>query len=100
MALRAAQKLGWNHIPCIVEEDLPEDIIKERVIKDNAHFGTWDYDLLANEFEFDVLIDVGFNEKELLGKDEFKNIEDLNTDEEKKKKKKKLKMCPQCGHEF
>src|SRR5438132_1239365 len=37
--VQAAKKLKWTKIPCIIEENLPEELIKERIIKDNAHMG-------------------------------------------------------------
>ena len=41
---------------------------KANIIANKAG-GGWDFDLLANNFEFDDLIDWGFSEKELLGLD-------------------------------
>ena len=35
---RAAEKLGWKTIPCVMQ-DISEDLAKERAIKDNNHFG-------------------------------------------------------------
>ena len=61
----AAKKLKWKQVPCIIENDLNEDIIKERIIKDNRHSGEWDYDILANEWEIDTLLECGFTEEEL-----------------------------------
>lgn len=57
--VRAAKKLGWKEIPCIIEENLTDEIIKARIVKDNTHFGEFDYDILANEFDMEMLFDAG-----------------------------------------
>jgi hypothetical protein len=60
--------------------------------------GDWNFDILANEFEFDELIEWGFSEKELgidakLNTDNLPNpgsgIEKSNTT-----------ICPHCGFEY
>src|SRR6266478_1562702 len=35
----AAKKLGWKQVPCIIEDNIPSDIISSRIIKDNTHYG-------------------------------------------------------------
>ncbi len=52
-----------TEIPCIViPQDTPLLKLKEIAIKDNAKFGEWDYDALADEWnEFD-LSDYGIND--------------------------------------
>jgi hypothetical protein len=54
---------GVTEIPCIViPQDTPLIKLKEIAIKDNAKFGEWDYDALADEWnEFD-LADYGIND--------------------------------------
>ncbi len=65
--VKAAKKLGWKTIPCIVESGLSEERIKERVLKDNKTFGEFDFDILANEWDVDMLLECGFNVDELVG---------------------------------
>lgn len=79
--------------------------------------GEWDYDLLANEFEYDELIQWGFNEEGLLGihfHPEFHPTigEGEFTEEEIEKIKQQMgdkydssaiyreAICPYCGEEF
>ena len=50
MRLRALKALGYTEVPVIQAESLTEAQKKEFVIKDNASFGEWDMDLLANEW--------------------------------------------------
>jgi ParB-like chromosome segregation protein Spo0J len=88
----AAKKLGWKQIKCHIDNDIPEETIKRRIIADNAHFGTWDFDILANEFDLPTLLDCGLTEDML-----HLNLE---LDEPAKPKAKKLKECPNCGHSF
>lgn len=64
--VRAAQKLNWKEVPCIVDRDLSEEVIKQRIIKDNKQYGEFDFDILANEYEVDLLLNAGFLEQELL----------------------------------
>lgn len=50
MRLRACRELGFKELPCYVfKEDTPIEKLREYTIKDNANFGNWDYDILANE---------------------------------------------------
>lgn len=92
--VRAAKKLKWTHVPCIIEKGLSEDVMKERVIRDNAHYGSWDWDILGNEWEVDILLRAGLTESELQI-----NVPDV-PDEEENEKAAKKKCCPNCGHEF
>jgi len=48
---------------------LTDKEVEELNIRLNKNTGEWSWDTLANNFEFDDLIDWGFNEKELLGLD-------------------------------
>ena len=47
MRYRAAQQLGWETIPAILV-DIPEALAKERALRDNAQWGEWEEDELAN----------------------------------------------------
>lgn len=76
--VRAAQQLKWKTIPCIIEKGLLEEIIKERIIKDNKTYGEFDIDMLANEWDSEILKDCGFTDGEIPGLD----IEDLGSTED------------------
>lgn len=95
--VRAAKKLGYKEVPCIIDVDLDQEIIKSRIAKDNLNYGTWDYDILGNEFEIDMLLDAGFTQNMLDGA--FDPIVDVEG-EIPEKKEKKQKECPSCGHFF
>lgn len=93
--VRAAEKLGWESVPCIIHHDLTEEQMKSRVIKDNKSFGEWDFDILAGSYEIELLLESGFTQFEL-GLDSISP----GDDELPEKKEKKKKQCPECGHEF
>ncbi|MEX0781213.1 MAG: DNA methyltransferase [Dehalococcoidia bacterium] len=46
MRLRAAEHLGWEAVPAILL-DIPEQLAKERALKDNGSWGEWEDDDLA-----------------------------------------------------
>ncbi len=90
--VRAAKKLKWKEIPCIVDENLSDEIMKDRVIKDNRTYGEFDYEMLANEYDIEKLLDAGFTPEEL-----HIDIEDLgSTDVEEGEEEK----CNACGHKL
>lgn len=50
MRLRACRELGFKELPCYVfAKETPIEKLREFTIKDNANFGNWDFDILANE---------------------------------------------------
>lgn len=69
MRYRAAQHLGLRTVPAIIE-DIPEQLARERALRDNHQWGDWQDDQLA-EFVFGLRSDgadlelLGFAEKEL-----------------------------------
>jgi ParB-like chromosome segregation protein Spo0J len=90
--VRAAKKLKMKEIPCIVECDIPELTLKKRIILDNKTFGQFDFDILLNEWNEDLLEECGFSLDELSG---FSGTtEDLlgNDDEAEEKH-----VCDKCG---
>lgn len=60
MRYTALSEMKVEQAPCIVlPEGMPIEKLKEIVIKDNGSFGSWDYDLLANEWDELPLTDWG-----------------------------------------
>lgn len=60
MRLRACAEAGILEVPCkIIPKDTPVSKLKAYVIKDNIGYGDNDWDLLANEWDQDQLIDWG-----------------------------------------
>jgi DNA modification methylase len=46
MRYRAAEHLGWGELPAILV-DIPEQLARERALRDNAQWGEWEEDDLA-----------------------------------------------------
>ena len=61
MRLKACEEAGLKEVPIIFADNLTPEQEKEFIIKDNSSFGEWDWDLLANEWETDQLIDWGMD---------------------------------------
>ena len=71
MRYRAAQHIGWETVPAILV-DIPEQLARERALKDNAQWGEWEEGevakLLAELTEQGSdLSQLGFDERELQG---------------------------------
>jgi len=82
MRFRACKELGYKEIDCVIlPENMPAEKLREFAIKDNSGFGSWDFEMLANEWD-EILLDMasvtipnfeGFSEEtpESEGKDPF-----------------------------
>ena len=80
MRLKALKYLGIKETFYIQQKDLTDEQKKQFVIKDNASFGDWDWDILANEWNNKDLLDWGIDvwqpEEELekqIDENEFSN---------------------------
>jgi hypothetical protein len=60
MRFRACKEAGITEIPVIVT-DLSEDKQREFLIKDNISGGEWNWDLLANEWDNEELVEWGLD---------------------------------------
>jgi len=61
MRHKAAMECGLQMIPIVVADDLTEEQKKEFIIKDNVGFGEWDWDILANDWDADLLLEWGLD---------------------------------------
>ncbi len=61
MRLKACEEAGLTEVPIIFADNLTPEQEKEFIIKDNSSFGEWDWDLLANQWNTDQLIDWGMD---------------------------------------
>jgi ParB-like chromosome segregation protein Spo0J len=96
MRVRAAKKLGWKQILCNIDQELPDDLIKRRIILDNAHYGVNDDEILACDYDIDLLVDCGYTTESLL-----QDIGIHDEDDEKSEElEKKIKHCPHCNGEL
>ena len=78
---RVAKKLGIEEVPCVFV-NLPYEKERELNVRLNKNTGGWDYDILADMFDLDELIDWGFNEEELVGFDAEIEVEGNIDDDE------------------
>jgi len=76
MRLKASKEAGLKEVWIDIAEGLTEDQKKEFIVKDNASFGEWDWDILANEWESENLDDWGINLPNFWDQEE--NILDAN----------------------
>lgn len=62
MRLRALKELGHKDVPVtIYKPETPPEVLRSRVMKDNAEYGKWDFDLIANEWSDDPIGDWGID---------------------------------------
>jgi hypothetical protein len=62
--VKCAKNLGIKKVPC-VELDLTLEQERELNVRMNKNTGEWDWDLLANGFDLDELLNWGFKDKDL-----------------------------------
>ena len=66
--MKVARELGIDPVPT-VEVNLTLEQERELNVRLNKNTGSFDWDILANEFEVEDLVDWGFTEDELTGFD-------------------------------
>lgn len=97
MRYQVLKALGYKDIPdnwVKKTDELTEDEKQRFIISDNASFGNWDFDLLANNWDEKDLTEWGLD---LPVFDRFEgNIDDFFT-ENTENETKKAKLCPHCG---
>lgn len=60
MRLQKCIALGIKQVPCfIINQNTPVEKLKRLLIKDNANYGKWDWDMIANEWDDEPLTDWG-----------------------------------------
>ena len=59
MRLKACKEAGLKEVYILKANDLTEEQQKEFIVKDNVGFGEWDWDILANEWDVDLLEEWG-----------------------------------------
>jgi ParB-like chromosome segregation protein Spo0J len=82
MRLKACKEAGLKEVPVIFADDLTEDEQKQFIIKDNVGFGEWDWDMLANEWEPELLEDWGLEVWKSDPVVDYSILDDENVEEE------------------
>lgn len=95
--LKAAKKLGFKTVPCILADDLTEEQIKAFRLADNktGELADWDFDKLREEI--DMIHDIDMNVFGFMV-DEIRKFED-DTKKENEGQENEIKkiFCPRCG---
>ena len=55
MRLKACKEAGLKEVPIIKASELTPEQEKEFIVKDNVGFGEWDWDMIANEWDSELL---------------------------------------------
>ena len=82
MRLKACKEAGLKEVPVIFAQDLTEYEQKQFIIKDNVGFGEWDWDMLANEWEPELLEDWGLEVWKSDPVVDYSILDDENVEEE------------------
>ena len=83
MRLKACKEAGLKEVYILKADDLTEEQQQEFIVKDNVGFGEWDWDMLANIWDNQLLADWGLDVLELEDSfDEGEISEDNNVKEE------------------
>ena len=61
MRFKACKEAGLKEVPVIIADNLNEEQQIEFLIKDNTSGGEWDFEMLANEWDVDLLEDWGLD---------------------------------------
>jgi len=91
MRLKALTEAGFKEVLVHQVLDWTEDEKNQFIIKDNSSFGSWDWEILANEWNMQKIVDWGVD----LPKEMFAEDDDpiqQNTQDEIPKE-----ICPTCG---
>ena len=87
MRLKACKEAGLKEVSIVLADDLTEDEQKQFIIKDNVGFGEWDWEMLANEWEADLLEEWGLDlpdfsvtEEPTAEEDDYEMPDQLQTD--------------------
>jgi DNA modification methylase len=74
MRLKACISAGLTHVPIIKVSDISDEKKKEFIVKDNVGYGEWDFDILLEDYDKEILLDWGLDiPKGKASKDEIVN---------------------------
>ncbi len=90
---RAAKKLGLKEVPCILSNDIPEELLRKRIVLDNIHNGEHDYDMLSSLYGPFELIEWGMREHDL-------GLDKLGSDNDGDEEPKQCEKCEACGQKM
>jgi hypothetical protein len=82
MRLKACKEAGMKEVYIVKAENLTEQQKDEFIVKDNVGFGEWDWDMLANEWDTELLNDWGLFVPEMPTEVDYSILDDEDLDGE------------------
>ena len=82
MRLKACKEVGLKEVFIVRAEGLTELQKDEFIVKDNVGFGEWDWDILANEWDAELLNDWGLFVPEMATEVDYSILDDEDLDGE------------------
>lgn len=82
MRLKACKEAGLKEVFIVRAENLTELQKDEFIVKDNVGFGEWDWDILANEWDSELLNDWGLFVPEMATEVDYSILDDEDLDGE------------------
>ncbi len=62
MRLKAYKELDYMHVLCkVIDPNIDTETLKKIIIIENTNYGSWDHDILANEWEPELLDSWGYD---------------------------------------
>ena len=81
MRLQAMKDLGWTKaIGKVLPEDTPKEKLNEWILLDNANYGRWDFEELANNWDEDLLTEMNIDIPDLPDPEEEEEAKDDHCD--------------------
>jgi hypothetical protein len=82
MRLKACKEAGMKEVFIVKAENLTELQKDEFIVQDNVGFGEWDWDMLANEWDTELLNDWGLFVPEMPTEVDYSILDDEDLDNE------------------
>lgn len=81
MRLKVANELGIKELPIILADDWTEEQKAQFLIKDNISYGDWDWDILLNEWDTELLDGWGLENFAFSNELDYSILDSLDDDE-------------------
>lgn len=91
MRLKALTEAGFKEVLVHQITDWTDDEKNQFIIKDNANFGSWDWEILANEWNMQKIVDWGVDLPKEMFADDDDPVKENMQDEIPQE------ICPTCG---
>lgn len=83
MRLHAMKEIGWTEVIAkVLPEDTPIETLNRWILLDNANYGKWDFEKLANQWEEDLLADMNIDIPAMADPEDEEEAKDDNCDVE------------------